>query len=567
MTYFNFIDGGERSPTNIYYYTPIGITYYVSYSNPPQYAPITTFNSQYYFMMTYQYGNYNIYGAYLYWTPNGLSRSTIYFGARIYVGSLGYTAIGFNNVNGNAQISLTMNSNGGITVTSGTTTLATSANYLFSATSIIYLECYLNVSATTGSVIVRLNGNSTPIINISGVNTAYDTTSLPVTSFVPIAVQSNNPQSSYWRDIYVHDGTGSAPYNNFLGSVGTKLLQPTSNVSTTFTPTPTLVSVVQNKTQVFGGSDPSITFSTPTTVGNYLIAMGLLYNNFTVGSGWTNSFGYSTPYFGNPCALVYQQITTSSVGPYVPFVATGGCAVTVYEISGLSGPNFDQYISSGINTSSGTYPFGSGVSTYANELEIVYCIAESYGTFPPSLDVSFTTDATVGITSTSGFGNGQVGVVAGHRILSGPGSSLQGTVVSPSNPLVYFILTLAQPSSVLTNYKNVANSTPSLNATDLYVNASSTVGAADTFSITSLPANAAGVVGLKTFDYSYKNDTGAHSLAKTITSGTITTTGTVNYLGQNPIVLEDIYLTNPSTSGTWTTTAVNALTIGYKIVN
>jgi hypothetical protein len=373
MSYFNFVDGGERSPGSFGYYAFEGVTGIVYGATiDPSLITISYQNNQYYFQMGTFYANAINNGAYnLSWSPtlpSVLSSSTIYFGMRMYTGTefiyssytTCYTTIYFCNANGNPQVAIRFNSNGSLTASSGGTispyngvgssTLGVTSNYLINLQTVIYLEFYLVVSASSGALTIKLNGNPTAILTLTGINTASDTTSLPITSF-----QFCNGGGALIRDMYVMDGTGAAPFNTFLGDVTAQYQPPTANVSAQFT-------------------------------------------------------------------------------------ANGNAS----------------------------------------------------------------------------------------------------------------------------NYLNAAE-TPPIPGTDY--NSSSTVGNADTFSITSLATDTSKAFAVKLFDYSYKSDTGSRSLAKTITSGSSTGTGAINYLNTTATVTTDIFTVNPNGGGTWTTAAVNALTVGYRVNN
>jgi hypothetical protein len=367
MAYLAYLDGGERCSNNFGYYAYENVSqiFYnaggLGQGNLNNLFINTNVNGQCYFSAGQTGSNdFTTFGGInnnFRWSPLGLYSSTIYCGFRFYTGTLdGYTTIYLCNGNGNPQISINFASNGAINVYSGgiinkqkgngNTFIGGSSINSVIANSTIYLEIYLVVSSS-GTVILRLNGNPTAIINVSGVNTASDSSSLPIT----FLETTNATNSTYIRDIYFTDGTGSAPFNTFLGDVSIQNLTPSANVAVQFTPN------------------------------------------------------------GNS-----------------------------------------------------------------------------------------------------------------------------------------------------SNYLNAAQ-TPPNSGTD-YNNAT-TVGSTDTFTVNSLASNTSNALAVKLFGYSY----GSGASAKILTSGSTTVTGTVNYLTPTAGVYFDLYTANPSTSGTWTTTAVNALTIGYTVIS
>lgn len=216
---FVFVDGGERAPGNNSYYEAFGINTGNIGSGIP--------NSSLVFFHSANHDSTQ------YWAPPGVSYTTFFFGVRTYISNPSYQ-FRFYNANGNAQFYVYTNGNYLQIYNGNGTTLLGQASILIPTPSIIYLEISATISATVGSVAVRLNGNPTPIISLTGVNTVYDTTSLPVTYFY-IAEQTND-YDSYIRDMYFHDGTGPAPFNNFLGDVGCQIQYPNADITAQFTP-------------------------------------------------------------------------------------------------------------------------------------------------------------------------------------------------------------------------------------------------------------------------------------------------------------------------------------------
>lgn len=339
---FTFLDGGERFPSNPGYYQPLGIK-----NSGGNSCSIDYISNYYMFFGPGPNG--------LIWTPsNNFSSSQFYFGNRMVVNSLSTTIYyNFRNANNNTQISLNLNTDGSISVISNGTTLGRSTSNLIVPNTLIYLEVFAVISATVGAVKVFLNGSASPVINldISGVNTAADTSSLNVTN---VYTQYAGTPYLFQRDFYIHDGTGSAPFDGPLGDVTCVLIEPNADVVANFSP-----------------------------IGN---------------------------------SQNYQNIETTN-------------------------PNGSDY------------------------------------------------------------------------------------------------------------------------------NSGTTAGQEDTFSVATLSSNTNQVIGIKLYDYSFKSDAGARTLAKVMTSGSTTVTGTVNYLNGSPVVTEDLYTADPNTGLAFTTTSTDNLIIGYKIIS
>jgi hypothetical protein len=88
-----------------------------------------------------------------------------------------------------------------------------------------YLELKVVVSATVGTVELRLDGATSPDITASGLNTGAVNVNEIVVGFVNAA--------TYYDDIYVVDTSGSAPTNTWLGDSRVETLYPSSNGTNT----------------------------------------------------------------------------------------------------------------------------------------------------------------------------------------------------------------------------------------------------------------------------------------------------------------------------------------------
>jgi len=112
----------------------------------------------------------------------------------------------------------TLNKGDGTLLGTGVATLVAGAWY--------YIEIKLVVSATVGSVELRINGSSTPDILATGLNTG--TTNVD-------GIRLGGDYSGYHDhdDLYLVDTSGSAPTNTFLGEVKIETIRPTSDGTNT----------------------------------------------------------------------------------------------------------------------------------------------------------------------------------------------------------------------------------------------------------------------------------------------------------------------------------------------
>jgi hypothetical protein len=231
---FDAYGGGEEDTSSIAYFAPLGwSTVGVNGGgNGPDYGIAYAGNpSRPHFYAGPEGGSNNVTG--LQWIPpSSFSSATVYHGLSV-IFSAGQS-IRLVNSKGNAQLALTGNSDGSITVTSGSVTLGRTAKNVYVSGVEFWLDIVATISVAAGAVAVYANGNlSTPIFAASAVDTAADTTALPITCFQ----YWSSGVTIYVRDGYVHDGTGPTPFNGPLGPGSCIYLPVASLVSNNgFTP-------------------------------------------------------------------------------------------------------------------------------------------------------------------------------------------------------------------------------------------------------------------------------------------------------------------------------------------
>lgn len=138
---------------------------------------------------------------------------------------------------GIAQSWIKVNTNGTISlmaVSSGTTssTLGTSSATL-TQSAFNYIEVAITIHNTSGTCEIRNNG-VTILGPLSSLNTRGTTSSVNAWNsirfgFLGIAV---SPNTNYIEDLYICDGSGSAPYNTFLGDCRVDPRYPTAEGTT-----------------------------------------------------------------------------------------------------------------------------------------------------------------------------------------------------------------------------------------------------------------------------------------------------------------------------------------------
>lgn len=132
------------------------------------------------------------------------------------------------------QIDIRLTSDGAFQATRNGVVLGTTPAFIFTfsdgtTTSWNYLEVKTFVNHSTGSIILRLNGQV--FLNISSVNTQQSGNNyINMVRFQPFATSGN--YHILLDDIYILDDTGSAPQNDFLGECRVQTQFPTANGDT-----------------------------------------------------------------------------------------------------------------------------------------------------------------------------------------------------------------------------------------------------------------------------------------------------------------------------------------------
>lgn len=131
---------------------------------------------------------------------------------------------------GSDQCGVYLEADGRLSFARGTTVLATTTVSLPSS-GWSYLEAKVTFHNSTGAYELRLNGNSTPVLSGSGVDTcATANNSANTVRFHarPASGSAGPNASTLYDDVYILDTTGSAN-NDFLGDVRVDALLPNAN--------------------------------------------------------------------------------------------------------------------------------------------------------------------------------------------------------------------------------------------------------------------------------------------------------------------------------------------------
>lgn len=162
--------------------------------------------------------------------------------------------------------------NGGTSLGTGTTVMSSSVYY--------YVEAKVTINDSTGVVVVKLNGTSTEI-NLSSQDTKVSSNATADRILIGGDTFGGVSTTNYVDDVYICDGTGSSPTNDFLGDVRVQALFPSGNGNSS-----QLINDAGNSTNNYSHVDET----TPNT-SDYV-------ESSTVGDKDTYAFGDLTPTSG-----------------------------------------------------------------------------------------------------------------------------------------------------------------------------------------------------------------------------------------------------------------------------
>jgi hypothetical protein len=437
---------------------------------------------------------------------------TFYWGGRMFVNITGSSGWGmtFNDPTGVNQLGFGIASTGIITVLrgmtlnnsgyTGGTSLGTTAN-VFPSSAWVYVEFGAFIDATTGWVIMRINGAE--VFNQSGINTKGSGASALVQRYGFRPVNGNN-NINMLTHCYFCDATGSVN-NSFLGDVVVRPLSPNANSAVQFAATPGLATFILPD----GGSNSALSGSNmrmqrvPAPISGQL-------TNLVMQTGGTGT--------GNSNLALYEDID----GTPGALLATGTAKASV-----INGTNV-YAVSGGPSLQAGkTYwvallaDFIFNCRTVSGNQHLARNYARTWGSgFPSTMfDVRTTPHAS--------------GLRFGMEITA----SANWEVASDRAP----------------------GTTPNPYNLDL------TIGNTDLFTMTPLGYIPESIYGVTIKLISRQNGANARSAATVIEIGSTTDAGASVALGATYTNIQTVYNVNPDTSAGWTIADLNSLLIGYKV--
>ena len=148
--------------------------------------------------------------------------------------TLGFAANIFHIADGaTTQVMVSQTADGYLKVYRGSTSnlLATSNSVVFLASSKHYIEFKAVIHGSTGSFEVHIDGVAVAGLTVTGANTQASANAYANKIKLGDSAGSGGP-NIYYEDVYICDGSGSAPCNDFLGDCKVVACYPTGNGTT-----------------------------------------------------------------------------------------------------------------------------------------------------------------------------------------------------------------------------------------------------------------------------------------------------------------------------------------------
>jgi hypothetical protein len=365
----------------------------------------------------------------------------------------------------------------------------------------------LVVNNTTGSIEIRKNGNTTPVLTATGINTRNGSTNAYVNKLMIWGTQFSSSSATQYDDLFIWSGSGAAP-NGFIGDP-----RCISDAITT---------TQQNQWSMFPASS---TYSTgaQTTTTAYTSGGAHAYLALNTGPG------------------SFNQITLNFSA-----VSTGKMLVAVYAYTGsVNDPG--ALLGYGELTNPGT---GAQTVTLNNTITLSPSTTRFWMMI--NTNANFTLNATASTSSDS---------TATYTYASVP-----PTTYSRSSTTLNVALPVLSVSLTVTANMLIADATQDADVSYVY---SSTVNQEDLYSFATLASQSltpASILGVAPFCVVKRSDSGARTLSvRAKSSGTDVAVVTQPAVSNSYSYNGGFIGLDPATSAAFTISGMDALQVGVKV--
>lgn len=426
----------------------------------------------------------------------------------------GSTAFGFVQLRDvtTPQLTVMIDETGLLTVRSGGTagTILGSVAAALTAGSWDSFQIKAVINNTTGSVEVRKNGSTTPLLTLSNVNTRGGTTNNYANSVVFGGTGNTSSPALNWffDDIFVYSGVGALP-NDWTGDLRAVTQAPAA--------------MVQNQMSVFPSS--TVWGQQTTSFATSVVSNSIMFIKVTA------------PHSGLLSTISLAVATTQ----------TGKLNAALYSDSGGAPNALISQCTEQTNPAAGNLVLTLGTPQSATKGAAYWVAVWSN-------------------ISASSWLNGAVSGVTQCSKALAYSSTFPSTAAGASGAAVGVGVSAKLDLTGITGLSAVQDATEDADTSYIY---SATVGQEDLYSFSSLVSQGiapTSVVGVMPFAIVRRSDSGARTVSVRAKSGaTDAAAASSGAIGLTYGILQGFLNTDPDTGSAWTTAGVDALQVGVKV--
>jgi hypothetical protein len=416
--------------------------------------------------------------------------------------------IGVQFIDGTTQqVTISLRSDGAVVVRRGSFagTVVQTFTGVFSASAWTHFQIKVVIDGSAGEVHIRLNGNTSDDFAATGLNIKSSANSYANVVAVTVTAGSTN---AYIQHLAFYDGSGSAPWNDWVGDIRPYILRPSADTAQKqFSPSP-------STSTNFGESAQVSTNTLAITAGQIRVAR-LITSPLggTLGKATAN---FNASMTGNAKVALYDSDGTASV--------PGTLIATSNQVTNPGAGNNDFTFASPPLLRAG-HQYYLGILT----------------------DTNCTLKGGTGSSAT---------YIQTQAYASGFPSFMTPTSSLATDPIIFGTITVTNSGTVQEVIQDGATT---------YV-FDSTVGHYDLYDFDDLPVTPSSILGVSLRGFISKSDAGARSGALTMKSSSTSqdsATAVLSTTNSNLVMVQD---TDPNTGSAWTAAAINALQAGPKTI-
>lgn len=408
---------------------------------------------------------------------------------------------------GTAQVTIIFRADGAIVVRSGgaSGTVVATFTAAFSASVWTHFQIKTVINSTTGSVEIRLNGNTSDDFSATNINTRGGTSNNYATQ-VAVVTSAMSGVTNIIDDLLFYSSSGAAP-NDWVGDIRATWQAPTADTA---------------------------------------------QKQFTASPASSSAFGVSTQSGSNTLSITAGQIRTTAILT-TPVGGTLGKATVNFNAGFTGKAKVALYDSDGASSAPGTL-----LATSAEVTNPVTGTNDFTFSSPPLLVMNhqyylaLITDTNCTLKA----GAAATSYTQTQAYASGFPATMSGASGSANQALMFGTITATNSGCVQELIEDGA-------ATYVF---DSTAGHFDLYDCADLASTPASIIGVNVRSFGAKSDAGARTATIRVKSGATSQDGATLALSTSFQNMNLWLPTDPNTSAAWTGAAINALQIGPKTV-